>query len=333
MKTLIAISNEDLRELFWQEAVENKLASFSQVDFIPKGVKMTSDGLAGIIGEYDACITSWGSPSFTSEVLARASKLKFIGHGAGSVAAVVNEEAFEHAITVTSANKVLGLSTAECAVSLMFAGAWDLGGYASRLKQGKWSDNSRDTVLGLTRRVVGLVGFGEISRNVIRMLQPFNVKILLHSSYCSEEEATAIGVERCELNELFERSDIVSMHNTWTSKTEGMIGEEQLKRMKDGSLFINTGRAATVQEHALLEELRTGRIFAALDVFMNEPLPVNHEFLTLSNVLCVPHIGGYHGLLKRELCDFIVDELHRFVRGEVLLGKVSLAHYRRLTPR
>ncbi|WP_168735953.1 hydroxyacid dehydrogenase [Cohnella fermenti] len=333
MKTLIAISNEDLRELFWQEATENKLASFSQIDFIPRGIKLSSDDFAEVIGEYDACITSWGSPSFTNEVLARAINLKFIGHSAGSVAAIVNEEVFYNAITVTSANKVLGLSTAECAVSLMFAGAWDLSGYASRLKQGKWSNNSRETVLGLSRRVVGLVGYGEISRNVIRMLQPFNVKILLHSNYCSEEEAIAIGVERCELNELFERSDIVSMHNTWTPKTEGMIGAEQLKRLRDGALFINTGRAATVQEQALLEELRTGRIFAALDVFINEPLPINHVLLTLPNVLCVPHIGGYHGLYKRELCDFIVEELHRFVKGEALLGKVSLEHYRRSTPR
>ncbi|WNR46107.1 NAD(P)-dependent oxidoreductase [Paenibacillus roseipurpureus] len=333
MKTLITIANEGLRDLFWQEAAMKKLENFSQVDIIPLHERFTSEDLAEIIGEYDACITSWGSPSFTPNVLARAEKLRFIGHGAGSVAAIVNEDVFHTPIAVTSANKVLALSTAECAVSLFFAGAWDHAGYSARLKGGQWSNNTRETVLGVTRRVVGLIGYGEISKQVIRMLQPFNVTILLHSSYCSREEAIARGVELVGLNELFERSDIISLHNTWTSQSEGMIGRDQLKLMRDGTLFVNTARGPIVQERALVEELRKGRIFAALDVYEHEPLPKNHELLTLPNVLCLPHIGGYHGLLKRELCDFIVDELHRFVKGEALLGQVSLEHYRRLTPR
>lgn len=332
MKTLVTIANAGLRELFWQESTLNKLSSFSEVDFIPLNELFTSDDLAERIGGYDACITSWGSPTFTSEVLTRAEKLKFIGHGAGSVASIVKENVFDTSIAVTSANKVLALSTAECAFSLLFAGAWDFAGYSARLKEGQWSNNSLDSTLGVTRRVIGLVGYGEISKHVIRMLQPFNTKILLHSSYCPQEEAAAQGVELCGLNELFERSDIVSLHNTWTPRTQGMIGEEQLKRLRNGALFVNTARGPIVKEQALIDQLRKGRIFAALDVYDKEPLPVDHELLAMPNVLCLPHIGGFHGLLKRELCDFIVDELHRFVKGEDLLGRVTLDQYRRLTP-
>ncbi|MDR6550628.1 hydroxyacid dehydrogenase [Paenibacillus qinlingensis] len=333
MKTLVTIADENLRKLLWSNSTVKKLAGQTDVDFVPLHDRFSSERLAERIHEYDACITSWGSPIFTSEVLARAQQLKFIGHGAGSVMAIVNEDVFETPIAVTSANKVLALSTAECAVSLILAGAWDHAGYSSRLKQGQWSQNNRDTILGVTRRVIGLVGFGEISKHVIRMLQPFHPTILLHSSYCTEEEAAEWGVELCELNELFERSDIVSLHNTWTPRTQGMIGEEQMKRLRDGALFVNTARGPIIQEQALMNELRTGRIYAALDVYKQEPLPANNKLLSLPNVLCLPHIGGYHGLLKRELCDFIVDELHRFVNGQELLGRVTLDHYRRLTPR
>ncbi|BBH18802.1 hypothetical protein Back11_01470 [Paenibacillus baekrokdamisoli] len=98
------------------------------------------------------------------------------------------------------------------------------------------------------------------------------------------------------------------------------------------ALFVNTARGPIVTEQALVEELRTGRIYAALDVYDHEPLAADHELKTLPNVLCLPNIGGFHGLLKRELCDFIVDELHRFVQGEALIGKVTLDQYRRLTP-
>ncbi|WP_138752212.1 hydroxyacid dehydrogenase [Paenibacillus sinopodophylli] len=332
MKTLIAIANASLRELFWQEATVNKLSSFSKVDFIALGEAFTSDDLAERIGDYDACITTWGSPLFTPEVLKRAQKLTFIGHGAGSVASIVTEDVFNTSIAVTSANTVLGLSTAECAVSLILAGAWNHKVFSTTLKQGQWSNNSRDTTLGVTRRVVGLVGYGEISKHVIRMLKPFHAKVLLNSSYCSQEEAVAQGVELCELNELFERCDIVSMHNTWTPRTQGMIGAEQLKKLRDGALFVNTARGPIVEEQALVQELRTGRIHAALDVYHHEPLTADHELLAMPNVLCLPHIGGFHGLLKRELCEFIVNELHRFVQGKALVGQVTLDQYRRLTP-
>lgn len=333
MKTLVAIADAGLVELFWQEPTRNKLSSFSEVDFIPLNESFTSDDLANQIGDYDACVTSWGSPLFTPGVLKRAERLAFIGHGAGSVASIVKEDVFETPIAVTSANPVLALSTAECAVSLMLAGAWDLAGFSARLKEGRWSSNSRDSVIGVTRRVVGLVGYGEISKHVIRMLKPFNATILLYSSYCTQEEAAAQGIELCGLDELFERSDIVSMHNTWTPRTQGMIGKEQLRLLRDGALFVNTARGPIVREESLLGELRSGRIFAALDVFDKEPLPAGHELLAMSNVLCVPHIGGFHGLLKRELCDFIVDELLRFVNGEPLQGRVTQDQYRRLTPR
>ncbi len=333
MKTLVAIANKSLRELFWGESAVRKLTALSEADFVPEGEPFTSRDLAERIAEYDAVITSWGSPTLTPEALARAGRLKFIGHGAGSVASIVTEDVFDTSIAVTSANPVLAHSTAECAVALMFAGAWNLQGNAERLKRGEWSDNSRETVLGVTRRVVGLVGFGEISKQVIRMLQPFGVRILLHSSHCGEEEAAALGVERCGLNELFERSDIVSLHSTWTPRTEGMIGAEQLGRMRDGALLVNTARGPIVREQALLAELRRGRIFAALDVYDREPLPANHELLALPNVMCLPHIGGFHGLMKRELCEFVVDELGRFARGERLLGQVTLERYRRSTPR
>ncbi|OPH57126.1 hypothetical protein BC351_24975 [Paenibacillus ferrarius] len=333
MKTLVTISDDGLRNMFWQEQVVGKLSRISEVDFMPLKEWLTSEKLADQIGDYDACITSWGSPFFTPEVLARAGKLKFIGHGAGSVASIVGEDVFAKSIAVTSANQVLALSTAECAFSLIFAGAWDHVGYSARLKQGKWSVNNHETVLGVTRRVIGIVGLGEISKHVIRMLKPFDTKILLCSSYCSHKEADALGVELCGLNELFERSDIVSLHNTWTPRTQGMIGAEQLQRLRDGALFVNTARGPIVKEEALVAELRTGRIFAALDVYDYEPVPRDHELLAMSNVLCLPHIGGYHGLLKRELCDFIVEELGRFATGEPLLGAVSLERFLRLTPR
>ncbi|MNB71671.1 Glyoxylate/hydroxypyruvate reductase B [compost metagenome] len=331
MKTLIAITNPELRELLRLEETIKKLSQFSEVELADASLPFTSEALASVIGEFDACLTSWGSPLFTPEVLAEARKLKFIGHAAGSVAAVVNEDAFDAGITVTSANKPLALSTAEGAFTLILAGAWELAKRSAGLKQGRWSNNNGESVMGVTGRVVGLVGYGEISRHVIRMLKPLNTTILLHSGYCPPEEAAAQGVQLCSLNELFRQSDIVSLHSTLTPATQGMIGREQLSLLRDHALLVNTARGPIVQEEALLAELRSGRISAALDVYDKEPLPADHELLTLPNALCLPHIAGFHGLLKRSLLDYIVDELYRYANGEELQGKVSREHYGRLT--
>lgn len=278
----------------------------------------------------EAC---WGSPKFTAEVLQQAERLKFIGHAAGTVIPIVNEDVFETSITVTNANKLLAQSTAELTVALMAAGAWRLHPYAKGMQEGIWSKNDRETVLGIGGRTIGLIGFGEISRHVIRMLAGFQVRILLNSRYCPPQDAKELGAELCELDELLSQSDIVSLHNTWTPETEGMIGARELGLMKDGALFVNTARSAIVQEHTLLKELQSGRISAALDVFMREPLDRNDPLLQLPNVLCVPHIGGYHGRLKENMGRFIIGDLKRLMEGGAPEGKITRDMYRRLTPR
>jgi phosphoglycerate dehydrogenase-like enzyme len=333
MKTLIAICNPDLKQLFFSREVIRMLESFSEIHWIQEGVPFGSSDLADIIGEYDACITSWGTPKFTPEVLRKAERLKFIGHAAGSVVAVVNDDIFDKGIMVTNANKPLSQSTAEAAVALMLAGAWDLHGYNLRMKDGGWSNNNRETVMGLQNQTVGLIGYGEISRHVVRLLKGFQPKILLYSRYCTEEEAAALGVELCSLDHLLANSQIVSLHSTWTPETEGMVGREQLRKMQDGALFVNTARGAIVDEDALVEELMSGRLYAALDVYRKEPLKNGHPLLSLPNVICLPHIGGFHRGLKSSFGEFVVNDLIRFTRGEACEGQITRDIYKRLTPR
>lgn len=332
MRTLIAITHPDLKAMFFDEPVLRKLEAFSEaVWYESTGVPFNVEGLASIIGDYDAVLTSWGSPFFAEGVLAHARHLSFIGHAAGSAAAVVNEEAYKRGISVVTANPILAQSTAEAAVALMMAGAWDLYGYSSRLKRGQWSQNNRETVMGLSGQTIGLIGYGEISRNVIRLLRGFPVKIKLASRYCTEEQASALGVELCSLEELLRTSQIVSLHSSLTPSTVGMIGRKELGLLQDGALFVNTARAKIVDHEALMEELQAGRFFAALDVYPEEPLPMDHPLHRLEHVLCVPHIGGFARKCKRFMGEYVVDNLNAFMNGAVPEGHVSLEAFKRMT--
>jgi phosphoglycerate dehydrogenase-like enzyme len=333
VKTLLAITDPDLIQMFFQDkAVLERLGSVSDYDWIKKVTDLPgSEGLASVVADYDAVLTTWGSPFFTDKVLANAGKLKFIGHLAGSATAIVNEQAFSKQITVVTANPMLAKSTAESAVALMLGAAWSLQPYSLRMKQGGWANNSKETVLGLTGRTIGLIGYGEISRNVISLLSGFPVTIKLASRYCSEEEARQLGVQVCPLDEVLSTSDIISLHSSLTPSTVGMLGRRELLLIQDGALLVNTARARIIDEEALMDELRTGRFTAALDVYHQEPLPLNHELLQMEHVLCTPHIGGYAGKCKQAFGQYVVDNLIAFLQGEELEGQVTLEQFARMT--
>lgn len=284
------------------------------------------------IGGFDACITSWGSPKFTSEVLERASKLRFIGHAAGTVIPIVDESIFNKGIIVANANSALAKSTAEVTVALMLAGSWDMHGFIVQMKEGLWR-NRKETVMGLYGQTVGLIGCGDISKEVIRLIKPFHPRILMYSSYCPAKEAEELGVELCSLEELLKNSSIISLHNTLTPSTKGMLGRKELQLIQDGALLVNTSRGPIIDEKALVEELEKQRIYAALDVYETEPLPKEHPLLKLPNVLCMPHIGSFSSYWKKRLALTVIEDMERYIKGEPLKEEISAEKYRRMTPR
>lgn len=331
MKTLVTTTRSAvIKSVFNEESIE-RLNAISDVDWVEQDTEYSYLNLMEDIKDYDAVISSWGSPKITKEVLENAPKLKFVGHVAGSVVAFVDPVIFEKDITVVNANRIMAYSTAELAVALMMAGTWDLHGYYTRILEGKWA-SGKSSVPGLSGQIIGIIGYGEISKEVIRLIRPFNTKFLVYSSYCPQEEADKMGFELCNLDDLLKRSDIISLHNTLTSRTRGMIGKEQLDLIRDGALLVNTARGPIIDETALVETLKTGRIYAALDVYDHEPLPLDSEFLKLPNVTCVPHIGALSNYYKTRMGLGVIEDMERWIKGDKLEGAVNLELYNRMTP-
>src|SRR5262249_38303951 len=138
--------------------------------------------------------------------------------------------------------------------------------------------------------VVGLVSASTVGREVIRLLQPFDVTILLYDPYLTDADVRSLGVTKGSLDELFGRSEIVSLHAPSIPATRHMIGAEQLRRLRDGALLINTSRGSVIDHDALVAEARAGRIRVLLDVTDPEPLPLDHPLRALPNVQLTPHV-------------------------------------------
>lgn len=179
---------------------------------------------------------------------------------------------------------------------------------------------SREELMGVevSRKVLGVVGIGNIGRKVARMAAAFDMKVLATDPYLSDEEIAARGAEKVSLDELLARSDFVSLHCPRDSSTLKMFDQQAFARMKPGSVFISTARGGIHDEAALAAALERGHLRgAALDVWDVEPPPLDHPLLRFDNVLATYHTSGVTPEARARMGSFAADQIVGLLRGEL----------------
>jgi phosphoglycerate dehydrogenase-like enzyme len=276
-----------------------------------------------------AVLTGWGTPGFDPALRSRHGKLSLIAHSAGSIRKLVPEQLFDDGIRVTHAASMIAASVAEFVVAEALLAMRGIHRLHEGLRSGgTWLD-VRDAVPQrlLGGQTVGIVGGGYVGRAVMRLLVPFGCRVLVADPFMTDAAAAQLGVTRTDLDTLLKESDVVSLHVPYLPETHGMIGKRELSLLRSGALFINTARAQLVDEAALLREIETGRIEAALDVFEAEPLPAQSPFRdpALRNVTISPHAAGHTEEGHFSQGRAMVEEIGRHLRGEPLRHEVSKA--------
>ena len=265
--------------------------------------------------------SGWGMARMDEAFLAAAPHLRALFYGAGSIRGFMTEAAWDRGILVTSAYAANAIPTAEYALSqILFS--LKRGWYHALAIQRTGRYPRRTPVPGAYRSTVGLVSLGMIGSYVARLLQAFDVHVLACTS--GEGKALRLGAERCSLEELFRRADVVSLHTPWLPETVGMITGAHLASMRPGATFINTARGAIVREGEMIEVL-AGRpdLFAVLDVTYPEPPEPGSPLYTLPNVVLTPHIAGSMDRECERMGRYMVDELERYLAGEPLQWAIS----------
>jgi len=256
----------------------------------------TTERLAEEIKGFDGLVTGWGTPDLSEVVFENADKLRIIAHSAGSVKGflknVVEKYIVPRNICVFSANKAIAYNVAEATVGLLIMACRRFMDHTLAIREGLWHSDVPSNGLYLTGSTVGIVSASTVGRIVIELLKPFKVKILVYDPYLPDWDAGRMRIQKVGLDELFASSDFVSLHAPSISETNKMVGAKQLKAMKDGAVLINTSRGSVLDHDALLAELQTGRISAALDVTTPEPLKIDSPFRKLKNVILTPHVSG-----------------------------------------
>lgn len=286
--------------------------------------RMSSSDLAAQIKGVDALITGWGAPKITDEVLDNADRLRIIGHAAGSVKSFFPPEVWHRGITVTNAAATIAPAVAEYTLMAAIYLLRNVDQYREFFRSGDWKKPFRFPSEQLFRKRIGLVGAGLVGRELIRRLKGFECDIIVYDPYLGDDQATALGVRKVSLEELLRTSLVVSMHTASTPETHHMIGAEQLALLRDGAVFINIARSWLVDMDALYNELKTGRIRAAVDVYDKEPLPMEDQFRTLDNVLLTPHMAGESYESHNGLGPTVIEDLRLFFSGKTPKHTISV---------
>lgn len=284
----------------------------------------------GAAREAEVLVTGWGSKPLTDEDLSNLPRLRAIVHAAGSVKALLAPSHWSGGVRLATANEALAIGVAETCVGMIIAGLKAFFPCYNSTRAGHWLPrDGRFTEHVRVRETfgcsIGIIGASKTGRHTIRLLKGFECEVLLSDPFVTPEQAAELGVELVSLDELMRRSDVVCLHAPALESTRHLLSRRQFSLMKDGGLFLNTARGMIVDEEALVAELRTGRIFAILDVTDPEPPAPDHPFRSLENCVLLPHIAGAvsNGCLR--LGRSVVDQIEELSRGAKMHGEVTEA--------
>ena len=272
----------------------------------------------------------------TAPLIHAAPKLRVIARAGTGVDNVDVPAASTRGIVVMNAPGANSISVAELALALMLALARHVPAADAAMKQGKWE---KQKFLGeeVREKTLGLAGLGRIGQEVARRAASFDMRIIAYDPFISEDVAGDLGVELVSLDDLFARSDFLSLHMPSTPTTKNIVNAERLRKAKKGIRIINTARGDLIDESALADAIESGHVGgAALDVFQKEPT-VDHRLQTLPQVVATPHIAAStregQELVGMEtmaaLRDFLRDGI---IRNAVNFPSVSPEEFNRLKP-
>jgi phosphoglycerate dehydrogenase-like enzyme len=298
---------DDYQNVAAQCADWSQLAASAELTFFNDHLSDV-DALVSRLEPFDiVCVMRERTP-LTADVIGRLPALKLIASTGPRNASIDINAARARGIEIVNTG-YNSYPTIELTWGLILASARHIVTEAQGMRAGMWQ---KTLGLGLHGKTLGILGLGRVGAGVARVGLAFGMKVIAWSQNLTSDKASENGVTLATKEELFRTSDIVSVHVILSGRTRGLVGKSELDLMKSSALLINTSRGPIVDESALLDALRAKLIAGAgIDVFDREPLPPEHPFRSLPNVLATPHIG------------YVADDLYRTFYQDTVSNIVS----------
>jgi phosphoglycerate dehydrogenase-like enzyme len=283
---------------------------------------------AKLLAGAQVLLTGWGCPRLDADMLGHAPHLRLVAHAASSVKTIVSDALWVRGIDVVTAAAANAVPVAEFALAAILFANKGVFKVREQYKAERapsrypWIAPNEPGNLGAT---VGIVGASRTGRHLLRLLQAFELRVLVYDPLARAEDIAALGASLSSLDEVVATADVLSIHVPLLPQTRHMINAQMLARMKDGATLINTARGEVVEPEALERALVSGRLSAVLDVTTPEPLSAPSPLFDLPNVFVTPHMAGAAGHETRRMADLAIDEVERFALGLPLEHRVTEA--------
>ncbi|MBD0328745.1 MAG: phosphoglycerate dehydrogenase [Thermoleophilia bacterium] len=286
-------------------------------------VDVDPDGdLVERIGEYDAIVVR-SATRLDASLLERAGRLRAIGRAGVGVDNVDVDAATRRGIVVANAPESNIVSAAEHTIGLLVALARNIPQAHAALKQGRW-ERSRWAGVELAEKTLGVLGLGRIGQQVARRAVGLGMHVVGHDPFVSRERFRELGVTPAERpEEVYAQADFVTLHLPLTAETRGLIGRDAFARMRDGVRLVNAARGELVDEEALADALRSGKVAAAaLDVFAREPY--RGPLLELDNVVATPHLAASTAEAQDRAGIIVAEQVVAALEGGLVTNAVNI---------
>jgi D-3-phosphoglycerate dehydrogenase len=282
--------------------------------------------LAERIGEYDAIVIR-SATQLTGDLIERAGRLKVIGRAGVGVDNVDVEAATRRGVVVANAPESTVVSAAEHTIGLVLALSRNIPQAHAALKEGRW-ERSRYAGLELADKTLGVLGFGRIGQQVARRAVALEMRVVAHDPFVTAERFRELGVERAETREeVLTQADFLTLHLPLTADTRGSIDAAALAQMKDGARLVNAARGELVDEGAVLDALRAGKLAgAALDVFSAEPYA--GPLLEDDSVVVTPHLAASTAEAQDRAGVIVAEQVVAALEGQLVTNAVNIPSIR-----
>jgi D-3-phosphoglycerate dehydrogenase / 2-oxoglutarate reductase len=295
------------------------------IDLLRERFDVDVDGngdLRETIGDYDAIVIR-SATKLTAELIERADRLKVIGRAGVGVDNVDVEAATRRGIVVANAPESTVTSAAEHTVGLLVALARNIPQAHAALKQGRWERSAWGGV-ELEGKTLGVLGFGRIGQQVARRALGLGMRVVAYDPFVAKERFRELGVERVESpDEVLAVAEFLTLHLPLTPETRGFLGREAIAKLPDGARVINAARGELVDEEALVEALRSGKLAAAaVDVFGSEPY--EGPLLELDNVVVTPHLAASTEEAQDRAGVIVAEQVAAALEGGLVTNAVNI---------
>jgi len=272
---------------------------------------LEGDELVRAVADCEIVVAMRERTPITAEVINALAKLELLVTTGMANAAIDVEAAHTRGITVCGTPSG-GASTVELTWALLLAAVKHLPLEDRSMREGRWQVSLASDLAG---KRLGLIGLGRLGAAMVPIAQAFSMEVVAWSQNLTPERAAEVGAGMVGKEELIATSDIVSIHLRLSDRTRGLLGAKEIATMRAGALLLNTSRGPIVDEQAMIAALKDQRIFAALDVYDVEPLPVGHPLTSLDNVVIAPHLGYASESNMAMMYAGVVEDIAAFLEG------------------